>query len=211
MEFVQGFCSFLDLDPETEIDPQIFDLINGGDKFSSKMALNRYKISRSEQKLRSTIQGVAQEDAPPYGILSDEEYTFVPKSNLRAGMGNGAFEFQSEQVVDTLAFKTRWILERGYNPKRLALISCVGDSMQPTLSDSDLALVDLRETDAADGLFAIGIDDTIRIKRLRTKLDGTISVISDNEKYETEHYTPEEAESVVRVIGRVVWACREFN
>ncbi len=138
-------------------------------------------------------------------------YTHVPKSSLTAGLGGSAFEVESEQIVDHMAFKTNWILGKGFEPNKLALITCAGDSMYPTIQDGDLALVDTRKAVAnAEGVYAIGLNQTIQIKRVKPNLDGSVKIISDNGKYEPETYTAEQAEAFMRIIGRVVWVGREL-
>lgn len=162
----------------------------------------------SAPALEEESSGVADKKPAPY--LSSE-YVHVRRTNLSAGLGEQEQDIASEQVVDYLAFKKTWVARRGLNPLELALISCRGDSMEPTLIDGDLVLVDLRQKDIdEDGIYAIAVNGQIRVKRLHQHVDGTVEVASDSAKYPAEKYNEEQAEALIRVIGHVVWIGREL-
>ena len=145
----------------------------------------------------------------PYA--AQDGYTYIGKSSLRAAMGDGDDLAEYEQVVDNLAFKTDWIIRKGLDPSQLGLISCRGDSMSPTLEDGDLVLVDLSLRHLwDDGIYAIRVDGSIRVKRVRAKLDGSIEVSSDNDKYPSETFTAEEGREL-HSIGPVIWVARELR
>ena len=178
-----------------------------------------------EQIVRFVVGGMAPamldtlSDAPsevremgPIYAETSNPYTYVPKSSLHAGLGDGAFELQSEQIVDHMAFKTDWLERKQLDPDKLGLINCSGDSMAPTLLDGDLVLVDLKEArHQGDGLYAIAVNHSIKVKRLESKIDGTVRVSSDNPRYEPEEFSHEAFNNAVRVIGRVVWIARDIT
>ena len=63
----------------------------------------------------------------------------VPRYEISASAGGGAAVY-SEQIVDYLAFKTDWVRDHlRLPPEAIALINVTGDSMEPALSDGDLA------------------------------------------------------------------------
>lgn len=111
---------------------------------------------------------------------------------------------RSEQVVDYLAFKKEWVRSRlNADPRSLLLIEAVGDSMTPTLEDSDLLLVDLSEPRFRhDGIYVLRRENELEVKRLQRRPDGTINIISDNPAYAPSIV----ASDSVHIIGRVIWA-----
>jgi phage repressor protein C with HTH and peptisase S24 domain len=140
-----------------------------------------------------------------------------------------------------LAFYEPWLFELIYGsreePKRLGaaatmeplLLMQVGeDSMEPTIAQGDLLLIDrsfgLTATDQRqaqregrspfDGIYAFqplalssdadGTTGQPLVRRIQYRLDGTVIVRCDNPRYSEEVYRPD-ARNAPRYLGRVVW------
>lgn len=155
-------------------------------------------------------------EGEPGPTLSDatcpihEGFVLIPRYNVEGSMGPGAVVGE-ERVIDRLAFKEEWIRTAlGANPKDLALISTVGDSMEPTLHPGDLLMLDCSVNDVRDNaIYALQVNGTLLIKRLQRRVDGQVIVKSDNPAYEPEMIGPEAVDSL-KVVGRLVWAGRKF-
>ena len=86
----------------------------------------------------------------------------------------------------------------------LCVMEISGDSMSPTMNDSDFVLIDRNQRDTDDGLFAYLFKGTVYIKRLINVLNG-IDVISDNKSlYPAQHIAHEDLNNF-NIIGRIVW------
>ena len=113
---------------------------------------------------------------------------------------------QSGQVVDFVAFREDWIvgnLEAG--PKDLALIAAKGDSMQPTLGDGDLALVDLRcRRIDEDSIYVLDYQSFLAVKRVQRQFDGSVVIKNDNPLYGPEKVDKAQVSSL-GIIGKVIW------
>lgn len=135
-----------------------------------------------------------------------DDFVLVPRYDVRAGAGGGQ-AIHDDAVVDHLAFKRDWIVgSLDLEPRRVALIEVHGDSMQPTLGDGDLILVDLRNGHMRQpGVYVIQHSGHLLVKRLAPRMDGGVDVISDNPAYAAERLGREAADVLV-VIGRVVWS-----
>jgi SOS-response transcriptional repressor LexA len=141
------------------------------------------------------------------GLVSEADgYVRVPRYEVKASAGGGAI-IHSEQIVDHLFFKTEWVKNvLGIPRDFLALISVQGDSMEPTLSNGDLILVDIRTSKVEDGaIYVVQYDDALLVKRLQKKYDGSVVIRSDNPLYEPEILHGEDAINL-KIVGRVVWA-----
>lgn len=152
--------------------------------------------------------GLGDMDAPSAATeVPYESYVFIPVYSVIASLGRGKInEDEHVQVAGTHAFRREWIEKKGFDPKHLAVIEGEGDSMEPTISEGDTLLVDLRQTKIMSGrVYAIAdAEDHTRVKRLLKSLDGRIIVRSDNPDkrlYPDEYLTPD---SNARVIGMVV-------
>jgi phage repressor protein C with HTH and peptisase S24 domain len=117
----------------------------------------------------------------------------------------------SEQIVDHLAFRADWVRHAlGVQQSDLALISVKGDSMEPTLSNGDLILLDMHSGKVEDNaIYALQHNGTLLVKRIQRRLDGSVVVSSDNPRYESEAVGIDAVDSL-RVVGRVVWAGRRM-
>lgn len=99
-----------------------------------------YLVDGEGQKWKGDSLQV-KEDDPSW--QSESDFILVPRYDVKASAGSGS-NIQSEQVVDHLAFKRDWVADMDLQHDHLALISAKGDSMEPTIKNGDLLLVDTR-------------------------------------------------------------------
>lgn len=148
------------------------------------------------------LHGLHVETSPPPPLSS--AFVMVPRYDVHASAGGGAV-IHSELIVDYLAFRQEWVSRMGLHRQKLALIEVHGDSMEPSLHNSDLILIDLRACElSVNGIYTIQHRGHLLVKRIQVKLDGTVIIKSDNPAYEPEVLGPDEAGGLV-VVGRVVW------
>jgi phage repressor protein C with HTH and peptisase S24 domain len=92
----------------------------------------------------------------------------------------------------------------------MVLMDIFGNSMEPELKEGDVVLIDESKKDILAGsIYAVGIDDTIMVKRLEKRPKG-LALLSENTKNETIHMEGEDLNRV-RLIGKVLWVGREFK
>lgn len=151
---------------------------------------------------------VAEESIATYNSKM-QDYTLVDCYQVFASAGFGA-TISDELKTDPMAFRTDWLKKEGLAPERLAVIRAKGDSMEPTISNNDIILVNLCNGDALrDGLYVLRIGDSLLVKRLQFDVLGGIKVISDNPGYETQVVTKDQRADV-HIVGRVAWAGKKF-
>ncbi len=136
------------------------------------------------------------------GLGADRDYTEVPLYDIEASAGDGSF-FDQEQVSSFLKFRNDWLKREGLHQKDLVAIRVSGDSMDGTLADGDTVLID-RSKKKPDGVFAIRIGESLRIKRLQMMTDGSIRLSSDNAMYQPEVIHPENLNQV-EIVGQCYW------
>lgn len=142
---------------------------------------------------------------PGNGDRPSAGYVKVPRYAVEASAGGGSLAV-SEQVVDYIQFKPDWIKNvLGASAKNLALISVKGDSMEPTLSDGDMLLVDTTDRQfEANAIYVLQNWGSLLVKRIQRKMDGTVVIKSDNLAYEPETVRGDMVDQL-NVVGRVVW------
>lgn len=136
------------------------------------------------------------------------EYVAVPRVRALLSAGGGSFETSAEPVGGMALFRRDWLARKGA-PERMALMEVLGDSMEPEIKDGDLALVDLSRQDIVPrAIHAVGVGDAILVKRVEAR-PGALVLLSDNPAYAPLVLLGDEIETA-RIVGRVVWTCREY-
>jgi phage repressor protein C with HTH and peptisase S24 domain len=185
--------------------------VPGGKVFESlvKLGFNANWLLTEEGEMR-------QGDAEP-GVLQvyqgqgvADGYVQVPRYKVQASAGGGAV-IHSEQIVDFLSFRADWIHKTlGLSEKDLALINVLGDSMEPTLSNDDVILIDMGKKGIHDNsVYVLHFNGVLLVKRIQRKLDGSVIVKSDNTVYEPEVVRGDMLDTL-NVVGRVVWCGRRM-
>lgn len=152
---------------------------------------------------------MAREPGEQYHV-SPQSYVVVPRFSIQV-----AFEtdetFHCGQVVDHIAFKSDWILDvMRLDPKKIALVSIIGDSMEPTLKEGDLVLLDQRDQSMGnDAIYVMRRDEDLVAKRLQRGFDGSVTIKNDNAAYEDIKISLAEA-GQLSIVGRVVWVGARF-
>jgi len=95
------------------------------------------------------------------------------------------------------------INDLGIDPASAALVRVDDDAMINTVKLGDIALISNGKS-TADGLYAIEINASLKIKRLQHQPTGSVKIISDNPAYDGHTLTAEEFDSI-RIAGKVVW------
>lgn len=143
--------------------------------------------------------------------LPDGEYVIVPRFRLKLSAGNG--NHVTEELPDApLAFTTEWIKKKGARRSELCVVNATGDSMEPSICDGALLLIDTHSKQVTDGkVYALRYGDELRVKRLYRRYDGGLIIRSDNQtKYPDETLTPNELNEHIYVIGRVIWQAADL-
>ncbi len=122
-----------------------------------------------------------------------------------AGANGSIVIGEAEVTPITLGRKLIQNILKVSNIDNLKVFSASGDSMEPTIYDSDEVLVDIGRKDYINGgVFIIEKLGDWYIKRLRLKFDGSLEIISDNkEKYEAEIIKMTD-DIEINIIGRVI-------
>lgn len=138
----------------------------------------------------------------------DSIFKNIPKVKARLSAGGGSFEVGSE-IEGYYAFRKDWLATKG-NQKKMVLMDIFGNSMEPEIKDGDTILIDESQKDILAGaIYAVGVDDTIMVKRVE-KHPNKLVLLSDNKGYAPIYLQGGEIESV-RMIGKVIWICRELR
>ena len=155
---------------------------------------------------RSSTPPAVPDIPPTRGSADGDGAIALKRINLGVAMGDGSNldDYIEEGTVD---FDPNLLRAISQSPAhRLLVAHGVGDSMQPTLLDSDMLVIDTLQTrlNMTDRIWAIGLFGAGAVKRLRPAAGGMVEIISDNPMHDKQVVSAED----VRFIGRVVWSGR---
>ena len=166
----------------------------------------------SEQKtideLMAYMRALDIKPGPYLGLNDpDNDYTRVPYLRARASMGGGSQE-NSPEIRSYLSFQTSWIHQKTINPGALVVVSAIGPSMEPTIPDGAVLLVDeSRASDPVNNqIYFIRCDDNLYAKRLRVEDSKVVAYISDSNGH--EHWL--DGSENFEIIGKVLWFAKEL-
>lgn len=134
---------------------------------------------------------------------------YIPKYSPIAAAGSG-LSVDAEQVEYYAAFDEVWVrtIMRAL-PKNISAINAEGDSMEPIISNGDLVFIDHSKTSPQDGIYVLNINDSLVVKRIQNLPNYKMRIISENQAYKP--YDVDLKEDNVRIIGKVIWQCREIG
>ena len=139
----------------------------------------------------------------PVDILNNPDFPAIPLVKFKISAGVSGYEVgYLEPGNEPIAFRLDWFRSRGYDPARLYAIRVSGQSMETSLFEGDIVVVNTAATAPVDGeVFALNYDGEIVVKRtIRTA--GTWMLASDNP--DKRRYPDKPVHESVFVIGRIV-------
>lgn len=172
-------------------------------------------VKRLALDFQTTVDWLLSDEAEAGGVAKtpdrvtvDSDYVMIPLVQARLSAGGGSFEV-GDGIKGQYAFRAEWANRHG-QPSAMVLMTVSGDSMEPELRDGDLALVDQSQTAVIAGrIYAVGIGDSVVVKVLDV-LPGQLLLRSLNPVYQPVSVDLRgDLADGVRVIGRVIWWCRE--
>jgi len=136
------------------------------------------------------------------------DYEVIPQLTAAGSAGNGHMNHHVE-VNGGLAFKRDWLHRHGLNPSNLHVIYAKGMSMEPTILDGDVVLMDASQTEPHHGKVYVirRPDGELLIKRLVHSITGRWIIRSDNDdkrSFPDEEIAGADVENLA-ILGRIVW------
>ena len=185
------------------------------------LGIKQQQIAMIENGTRAASSGFKLAFLKVYGVDWDsqttagKDYTYehlnniiaIPFYHVKAAAGEG-INVPEYAEKDVIHFDRRYIQSViGHNPEHLSLIRAEGDSMLPNIQDGDLLMIDdsIKEI-LPNKTFVIIQDSQLRVKRLKTELNGDVLIISDNPAYPIETMNKE-----TEIVGMVVWNGNKEN
>ena len=132
----------------------------------------------------------------------------VPRYRAHLSAGHGATDAEESDPIDHIPFTPEFFSKKlgRKNVDGLVVCEVKGESMEPTVSNGDLAMVTSDYDGEKSGLYAVNYGEETLIKRLERIPDG-YRLISDNPLYPVIEVRGSDLDKF-RVIGEVIWIGR---
>ncbi|WP_333701198.1 XRE family transcriptional regulator [Sphingobium yanoikuyae] len=189
--------------------PSIFKLLAGTVRNSAHLhVIARELHTTPEYLVGSTDDPLINNSPVPSPDETVQRLGVVPIREIDLRYGMGATDLEVPVTTVVRHFSRDWIkMYTGSSPEHLFFAQGIGDSMSPTILDSDLLLIDAsqRTLNLADKIWACAYGNSGMVKRLRQMADGSVKIMSDNQNVRDEIAYDAE----LHVVGRVVAVIRK--
>lgn len=160
----------------------------------------------SVDDMRRYFASLGLDPEPYFGKDDTGEFIQVPWMEAEASMGGGP-AVVSKHIISHLSFRADWLLQKG-NYKKMAIINAGGSSMEPTIPDESIVLINEAKTHPpVNGkIYFVCYDGELFLKRLKVHGERVEVLISDNGNTEI----PIDPSVQFEILGRAIWFGKEL-
>lgn len=166
----------------------------------------RLNFANVDELLSGKTYDVGRTEIIPVQMVRENDYNIVqvPRVRFKLSAGVSGFAIEAEPGNGKpIFFRPDWFAMNGYKPEKLFAVRVSGASMEPSLWDGDLVVINTDNVAPSDGdCFAINYEGELVIKRLRRDA-GEWWATSDNT--DQRRFAPKRCTEDVKIIGRVVY------
>jgi phage repressor protein C with HTH and peptisase S24 domain len=181
----------------------------------SEILQGRFKLKGSTIKafakqIKITPERLLQQLGDELAELPDptiDDLALIPVFDIAAGAGRGSY---AGDIVQILGLEKMWLRSEYGATDSLEGIRVSGDSMEPTLSNGDVVLVDRNDSVPKDGVYVLRIEEDLFVKRLSKLPKSQVEIISDNPSYSNYIIDLKNPSTHFQVIGRVLMKCQRI-
>lgn len=140
-----------------------------------------------------------------------QEEILIPQYDIRAAMGHGQVPPEYNEAVRNLVVREEILREKGVtytSATALAMITGWGQSMEGTINDKDLVIVDRGVKDfIGEGIYVVTWHQDLYIKRMMRLDEDHYRLISDNQHYENQTARIDDVTIHAKVL--LIWNARK--
>jgi SOS-response transcriptional repressor LexA len=136
---------------------------------------------------------------------SSDQY-LIPLFDVEASAGPGVFPPEIQTPAGSVAIPAGLLRPHKVTAANLCAIQAKGDSMEPTLRNGSLLIVDRSDRQIREGIYVIGRGEVLLVKRVQPRENNTLRLKSDNQQYEPEDINLNDPSQTLHIFGRVIWS-----
>lgn len=203
-------------EPEGETADMAAKAVSAADQVKRMLA----KVKGLSIEARDRIVAAAEEpdDGPEHVISSNlsrlrptSEEILIPQYDVRAAMGHGQVPPEYNEAVRNLVVREEILREKGVTytaANALAMITGWGQSMEGTINDKDLVIVDRGVNEfVGEGIYLMTWHQELYIKRVMRLDEEHYRLISDNQHYENQTARIDDVNIHAKVL--LIWNARK--
>lgn len=191
-------------------------LMKISDRHLSAVKMGKYKVtSRILAKICEALDvpasyfsddeclNIMSRDIPTKGYHEEGDslkISFLGKSSMRDTLGKPILQFSP------ISFKKDYLLGKTEDLSNLRMVRSNDSSMQPTLNDGSLVLIDIGNRTPADGkIFLLNVNGKSKFRRIELAQGKISGLIADNGNLREDFQ-----EKDVEILGRVILAINDI-
>ena len=186
--------------------PSVSDWLNGKTQtLKLSTALNAARFLGVEALWLAEGKGPRRRsDSPLQMVTPGDDRMPIRRVRFRLSAGVSGYEIEYDNGESEPIFMARrWFDAHHYRPEMLLAIKVTGRSMEPSLYDGDLVIVNTEDTALKDGcVFAANYEGELVIKRLRRDA-GEWFLVSDSP--DKRYYADKRCSDGCGLLGRIVY------
>jgi phage repressor protein C with HTH and peptisase S24 domain len=203
-------------EPEGETSGVAANATSAADQVKRMLA----KVKGLSVEARDRIVAAAEEpdDGPEHVISTNlsrlrptSEEILIPQYDVRAAMGHGQVPPEYNEAVRNLVVREEILREKGVTytaANALAMITGWGQSMEGTINDKDLVIVDRGVNEfVGEGIYLMTWHQELYIKRVMRLDEEHYRLISDNQHYENQTARIDDVNIHAKVL--LIWNARK--
>lgn len=203
-------------EPEEETSGVAANSTSAADQVKRMLA----KVKGLSVEARDRIVAAAEEpdDGPEHVISTNlsrlrptTEEILIPQYDVRAAMGHGQVPPEYNEAVRNLVVREEILREKGVTytaANALAMITGWGQSMEGTINDKDLVIVDRGVNEfVGEGIYLMTWHQELYIKRVMRLDEEHYRLISDNQHYENQTARIDDVNIHAKVL--LIWNARK--
>ncbi|UFH51350.1 S24 family peptidase [Pseudomonas sp. KNUC1026] len=170
----------------------------------------RHRIAAAARE-RAEDEAAALVPANLSNLRPRNEEILIPQYDIRGAMGHGQVPADYNEAVRNIVVREQTLREKGVSytaATALAMITGWGQSMESTINDQDLVVVDRGVTDfIGEGIYVVTWHQELYIKRIMRLDEDHYRLISDNPHYENQTARIDDVAFHAKVL--LVWNARK--
>jgi len=178
-----------------------------GEILQGRCKLKGSTIKAFAKQLNVTPQRLLQQLADEEDLHAIDDLALIPVFDIAAGAGSGSY---AGDIVQILGLEKMWLRSEYGATDSLEGIRVAGDSMEPTLRNGDVVLVNRNDVMPKDGVYVLRIEEDLFVKRLAKLSKSQVEIISDNPSYANYIIDLKNPPTHFQVIGRVLMKCQRI-
>lgn len=198
--------------------PSVHGWLSGKAKFlrgenllraSAALGVNQLWLATGQGPMRSGDQTPGSLEKGPgreIELIDNPDFPAIRRAHVRASAGITGFAIDydaGDGDTAPIVFRRDWFEKHGYRPDRMIAMRVNGESMEPTLYDGDLIVVNMDSTTPKDGVAYLVLYEGEPVVKRLVRDAGAWWLASDNP--DQRRYARKLCDDATRIVGEVVY------